>query len=120
MANSGFKMDISSMMANLVNASAKQDIALRMFAETAAIKLQNEARENARWTDRTGDARKRLTGSSVRVARGFKLILAHGVDYGMWLELAHEKKFSIIPETIDRVGNEQIMPGLYALLERMR
>lgn len=118
MSKSSF--DMSGLVNGLNSMENKADKALRAYAETSAVKLQNDARQNARWTDRTGDARKRLTGSQHPVANGYKLQLAHGVDYGLWLELAHEKRFSIIPETIEYTGTFEIMPGLAKLLNRLR
>ena len=50
---------------------------------------------------------------------GYRITLAHGVDYGIWLELAHEKKYAIIPETIRVVGDGEILPGFERLIERL-
>lgn len=115
----GFKLDISGMAAGLASAASKSEMAIGMYAEQSALQLQNYAREHRKWTDRTGQARQRLTGTSHKIANGYRLELAHGVDYGIWLEMAHERKYSIIPETIDKVGEEKILPGLEHLLERL-
>lgn len=117
--NTGLTMDFSSLLAGLSEAESRTEAAIRLYAETAAQKLQDSARENARWTDRTGHARQRLTGSSYPVTEGYKLSLSHGVDYGIWLELANEKKYSIIPETIEYVGTFEIMPGFEKLMEKL-
>lgn len=114
-----FKFDASMLEGGLLNFENKAQAAIRMYAETSALKLQNSARKNARWTDRTGHARQRLTGDVLIVSNGYKLRLAHGVDYGKWLELAHEKRFAIIQETIDSVGTYEIMPGFQQLLKRL-
>lgn len=114
-----FKMDTSGLEKGLAMFEDKSDIAIRMFAETSVLKLQNDARENAKWTDRTGDARKRLTGSVGKIAKGYRLSLAHGVNYGMWLELAHEERFSIIEPTIRFTGTFEIMPALENLLNKL-
>ena len=114
-----FKFDPGSLLTGLISAPDKADAAIRMYADTSAIKLQNFAKQNRPWTDRTGQARQRLTGTSYRIANGYRLELAHGVDYGIWLELAHEKKYSIIPKTIQYVGTYDILPGLKNLLDRL-
>lgn len=114
-----FKFDPSDLLNGLTKFESKSDAAVAAYAETSALKLQNYAKENRRWTDRTGHARQRLTGTSGKVADGYKLTLAHGVDYGIWLELAHEKRFAIIQETIQTVGSNEIMPGFQRLLERL-
>lgn len=98
--------------------SGRAQAALLAYAEASAIKLQNYSRDRAPWTDRTGHARQRLTCTTSTVVNGYKLTLAHGVDYGVWLELAHEKRFAIIQPTILANSNE-IMSGLNKLLERL-
>lgn len=97
----------------------KADLLVRMLAQQGGLKFQNYARKNRRWTDRTGQARQRLTGGVQNIPTGYRIYLAHGVDYGIWLELAHEKRFSIIPETIQYVGKNEIMPGFNRLMERL-
>ena len=82
--------------------------------------LRDSAQENRRWTDRTGQARQRLNGYVGKIAEGYRITLAHGVDYGLWLELANEKKYSIIPQTIEYVGTFEILPGFERLLERLQ
>lgn len=115
----GFRLDAEELMSGLANFEDRAEAAIRAYAETSALKLQNSARQNARWTDRTGQARQRLTGTCLTVANGYELQLAHGVSYGKWLELANEKRFAIIPETINTVGNGQIMPGFQNLLNKL-
>lgn len=116
---SGFSFDISGMLTGLSEFESKQDAAVRMLAEQGAQKLQDSARENRKWTDRTGQARQRLHGYVGKIPEGYRISLAHGVDYGIWLELAHEKRFAIIPQTIEYVGTFEIMPGFERLIERL-
>lgn len=115
----GFKFDLSDMMAGLSNMESAADKALRTYAEQGALQLQNFARDNRKWTDRTGQARQRLHGYVGDIPEGYRITLAHGVDYGLWLELAHEKRFAIIPQSIEYVGTFEIMPGLERLIERL-
>lgn len=117
MAN--FKYDGSGLNNGLSQFISKADTAIRMYAETGAQKLRSYAQENRRWTDRTSHARQRLNAYVTKMDNGYRITLAHGVDYGIWLELAHEKKYSIIPETIRVVGNEEILPGFERLIERL-
>lgn len=117
---SGIKFDFSKLVDSLSGMEDKFQLALEAYADTSAKKLEGYARENARWQNRTGDARRRLTGDYIRVSNGVKLRLAHGVNYGKWLELALEKKYSIIPETIEKVGSEEIMPGFEEFMESLK
>ena len=115
----GFRLDTTGLLNGLISTPNKFDIAVRMYAEQGALKLQNYAKEHRRWTDRTGHARQRLNGYVGKSETGYRLYLAHGVDYGIFLELAHEKRFSIIPQTIEYVGKFEIMPGFEKLMERL-
>lgn len=117
---SGMQWDAEALLNNLANVEDRADAAIRMYANTGALKLESYAKENRRWTDRTGNARNRLKGDVLTVSNGYKLRLAHGVDYGIWLELAHEKRFAIIQDTIRIVGQEEIMPGFDKLLNRLK
>lgn len=113
------KWDIDGLEQGLENFGAKAEAAFAMYAKNSALKLQNYARSNRPWTDRTGTARQRLTGSSSKGAHWYELKLSHGVNYGVFLELAHEKQFAIIMPTIEKVGSSEIMPGFRNLLERL-
>jgi hypothetical protein len=59
------------------------------------------AQDNARWIDRTGNARQALYSfvqvMSVDVVR---LYIAHGVEYGLWLEVRFAGKYAILWETV--------------------
>lgn len=114
----GFEFDPKDMISKLGQAASKSEAAIAMYAENGALALQNYAKEHRPWTDRTGHARQRLTGSVARVAQGYQIILAHGVDYGKWLELAHEKRFAIIQPTIEQKSPD-ILAGFSKLLERL-
>lgn len=118
MANS-FKLDAGSLLSGLAAFGERSDAAVMVYAEQGALKMQNYAREHRRWTDRTSHARQRLTGSVETLSNGYKIVLSHGVDYGLWLELANEKKYAIIPETIEYVGEKEILPGFNRLVERL-
>lgn len=113
------RMDISDMAGKLESMGARADAAVRVFAEQGATKLRASAQKNARWTDRTGSARQRLNAYVSAMSNGYRITLAHGVSYGIWLELAHEKRFSIIPETINNVGANEVMPAFERFLERL-
>lgn len=115
----GFRLDASSLVRGLTNLESKTDVAIRMYAEQSAVRLQNYAKEHRKWTDRTGHARQRLEGSVHPIQTGYRIQLAHGVDYGLWLELAHEKRFAVIEPTIQYVGPNEIIPGLEKLFERL-
>lgn len=112
------KFDMKGLENGLDKLENKMDIAVRLYADTAAIKLQNYAQNNAKWTDRSGRARQSLKGYRETLQKGYRINIAHGVDYGIWLELAHEKRYAIIPETINQCSGD-IMQGLDNLMGRL-
>ena len=80
--------------------------------------LEGYAKEHRPWTDRTGDARKRLTSYVTDIPNGYRINLAHGVDYGIWLELAMEKRFAILEPTV-RLQGQEVLRGMNRLLEEL-
>ena len=119
MAQSNFRFDAHNLVDGFSQLGAKAEIAMMMYAQTGALRLQNYARQNRPWTDRTGHARQRLTGKASRVDTGFQIELSHGVDYGIWLENAHEKRFAILEPTIQAEG-PAVVKGFEHLLEKLR
>jgi len=87
----------------------------RRVAYDQAEAMENYAKTNAPWQDRTGDARETLHATVEETGPIGTIVLAHGVDYGLWLEIANGGKYSIIPETIDVFG-PQIMRTLQNMI----
>lgn len=114
----GIKWDASGLLNGLSEFSTKADAAMWMYVQTGATKMQNYTKKNRPWTDRTGAARQRLTGTPMTIPSGYRIRLAHGVDYGVYLELAHEKKYAIINPTIQSEGPE-IVKGFQNLMEKL-
>lgn len=91
---------------------------LSMLMQVAASKMEAWAKQKAPWTDRTGRARQGLAGraywenSNIVVAA-----IAHQVDYGIWLELAHQRKYAILEKTLEEHRGE-IEAAVKKLLER--
>lgn len=48
--------------------------------------LENKARSNASWTDRTGDTRRKIHGGADKRANGTTVYLAHGSIIGLYME----------------------------------
>lgn len=114
----GIRFDISKMVDGLNQTYTKADSAVGMLCETAAKNLESDAKNQAKWTDRTGAARQRLQGYSYKTKTGWRIVLAHGVDYGIWLELAHEKRFAIVGPLINLSG-PYILKDFEKLLDKI-
>lgn len=64
--------------------------------------IEAYAKEHKPWTNRTGEARKRLSGKCEQTAPGeWTITLSHGVSYGVFLECCHEGKYAIIQPTLE-------------------
>jgi len=63
--------------------------------------MEEYAKSHAPWTDRTGNARQGLHGGVDVWGDQQVLYLSHGVEYGIWLELAHGGNYAIVGPTAD-------------------
>jgi len=80
---------------------------LLQYVKTKASVIEADMKVNRPWTDRTGAAKATLNviveqknDTTVRIT------LAHGVHYGIWLEMAKEKKYAIVAPTIKKFAPE--------------
>jgi hypothetical protein len=78
--------------------------AVAAVAQRVATEMQNQAQADAPWTDRTGNARTGIFGTSEADfgARVVTIFLSHGasIDYGIWLELANSGRYGVIMRTM--------------------
>lgn len=80
---------------------------LQSVVQLHAPRVEAYARRNAKWRDRTGNARNGLRGIPESQKGGpYKIILAHGVPYGIYLEVRFSGKYAIINPTIAVEGPE--------------
>ena len=79
--------------------------AVAAVAQRVATQMQNQAKADAPWTDRTGNARTGLFGTSEADfgAKVVTIYLSHGatISYGVWLELAASGKWGVIMRTME-------------------
>lgn len=80
-------------------------------------RMEAYAKTNAPWTDRTSNARNGLVAQSGRQGSTHFLVLAHRVDYGIWLEVRWGGKYAIILPTLD-VFTPQIMDQIEGILDK--
>lgn len=71
-------------------------------AEYFAPIVEAEAKNNAPWVDRSGNARQGLTGFAEDVSATIvELYLAHKMEYGVWLELKNSARYATIMPTME-------------------
>lgn len=69
--------------------------------EKNADRVVSSAQRNAPWTDRTGNARAGLESRVWNDGGIITLSLFHTVEYGLWLEVIQNGRFSIIMKTLE-------------------
>ena len=117
-----FQLDYnqSSLKKNLDNMSVKLGAVVLMYAATKASEIESKMKQNRPWTDRTGMAKALLSAKvSQPNDKTVRITLAHGVDYGIWLELANEKNYAIIAPTVDEEG-PRIITDLNDLMSKLK
>lgn len=115
-----FKFDANKLIDNLNGLPSKMDAAVLAYAQTAAQDLEDHAKANAPWTDRSTMARKSLKAAVIRKTQTcYRITLSHGVSYGIWLELAHEKKWAIVKPTIE-LKSSTVLEGFKGMMDKMK
>lgn len=75
-------------------------------------------KDNARWTDDTGAARSGLTAIPNHFNTYEEILMAYSVHYGIWLEVANNRKYEILQSAMRIIGNK-VMQDLTLLLGRI-
>ena len=120
MANSSLSFDMDEILQNADEFEDRLKYAVKMYAITKASELEAKMKTNRKWTDRTGMAKARLKAEvSEPDENTIRITLSHGVDYGIWLELANEKNFAIIQPTLN-LESPKVLQGLDGLLNKVK
>lgn len=80
-------------------------------------RVEEYAKVNAPWSDRTGVARSGLTAEVYMEQGEVVLELAHTADYGLWLELIQDGRFAIIMPTLEALGPEILIQAGAAVVD---
>lgn len=92
--------------------------AIHMKAETEAVRLHGHMQTQRPWTDRTGQAKRTLSAEAERKSNAVVITLAHGVEYGKWLEIRWNERYSIIKPTL-ATQSARVMQSMAGLLNRL-
>lgn len=75
--------------------------------DAAVPRAETYMRENAPWTDQTGNARAGLRAQHEKEPFVVhELILYHTMPYGIWLEVRWSGRYAIIAPTLETMGPE--------------
>ncbi|MCY6372463.1 hypothetical protein [Clostridium ganghwense] len=100
----GCKIDMNGLdeaMRKLKEFTPRLKAALALDAQNIAMEMEKWAKENAPWEDRTAHARLFLKATvKWKHTNELMITISHGVDYGVYLELANEGKYAILEKAI--------------------
>lgn len=114
------RMDVTPLLKGLPAFDAKLDRGVAGVFEFYDSKIETYMKTNAKWTDRTGNARNGL-----RAKAGHDPFKSHWVDvyhsvaYGIWLEVRYAGRYAIVIPALTRYG-PQMMGTLSKLFGRLK
>lgn len=97
----------------------RMKLGTELFGQTSGLKLEAEAKKNAPWTDRTGNARNSIQGGFQWNGETGQIYISGNVDYFEYLELYHEKKWAILWPTIE-ANQSDILKAFENMLEKVK
>lgn len=107
--------DASEFIDSCIQFRNKFEASVLILCQISAMKMEEYAKNEAPWTDRTGNARQNLKGQAEWISSDKIMIaVSHHMYYGYWLELAHDREYAILEESI-----EQNVEELYRALRRL-
>jgi hypothetical protein len=91
---------------------------VRREARTTVAEMEGYAKVHRPWQDDTGAARAGLRGFIEEQANAIILVIAHSVDYGIYLELAGGGRFKALLALVraNPAALETVQAGRYAIL----
>jgi hypothetical protein len=114
-----FKWDGGTLTVNTEVLPAKINESISLTVDYAGDYGQGKLKMEAPWHDNTGNARTGLFTATEHIGDDISsehhLLFSHGVDYGIWLEVANQGKWQIIMPTLVSVGQD-LMKGLDGML----
>ena len=115
MAYGGISINMDSLIQGIKDIDQRVRLGSLLYAETAAQKLENHAKEDAPWTDRTGNSRQTI--DHAKFLEGNKIIIQirGNTPHFKYLELAMEKKYAILWPTIQK-HKAEIIKGWKVIL----
>lgn len=109
---SGLEIDRGSIQAvinGLESYAGRLYDALLIVTDVVAKKMEIYAKDNARWTDQSSNARQGLRGDAYwETSKILVCSLSHTMEYGVWLELVHQRQYAILEESINKYQDELI------------
>lgn len=103
---SSVNIDVSEVMRNLYELDDRVKVALDIIGDTTGQKMLGHAQNNRPWVDRTNSAKDQLHYSVDWEGQVLDISIAHGVDYGVWLET--NESFQGRYQILDKARDSQV------------
>ena len=116
--------ELNELISSLDRYSEKCDKAFNIYGKIKALDLENKAKKTAKWTDRTGQARKSIKGEFKSSVDKYTLELSghakneYKKEYFQYLENGKMKKYSILEPTI-KENVDEIVDGFVDVLSKI-
>lgn len=111
------KFDMSDMIKKMAGHEDKLQKAIVLYGETAGLKLEAQAKEEAPWTDRTGNARNSIKGGADPTKNGATIFLSGNMSYSKYLEVMQDGAYAILEDTVNDNAKD-ILKGLDKILDK--
>ena len=104
------RFDVSDAVRQLNDTQQRTLYACLSYGKASANKMVKYAKQHRPWTDRTHLAKNSINGGARQFSSGrVRIELAHGVKYGVYLELVnfrHKGSLAIIEPTVQKLAPE--------------
>ena len=104
----GFRFDPSATIKRMAEIKQRSMFAAEQVARNGAARMEAEAKRNAPWTDRTGNARQTIRGVSGWSGKKLRCGVTGNMAYSPYLEFTHEGQNAVLWPTINN-NKEKIM-----------
>jgi len=97
------KIDASELLEGLASMSIRLADKIENAMQSVAADMESDAKRDAPWTDRTGNARRTMEGFVLTDEDNNPLIgIAGHMSYSPDLELRHGRRYAILVPTVER------------------
>lgn len=108
-----FRWDSDTLRPLLAQLDERFNTRVAAVCQYQATRAEAFIKSEAKWKDQTGNARQGLFARAERNGGTHRIILAHAVPYGIWLEVRFSGRYAVIKPSLQKQGDE-----LMKLLER--
>lgn len=118
MAKVGIRYDDKRLRRNARNLNSNVRRQLSTVVDRRALITASDLKTQARWTDRTGAARSGLIAIPIHGRTYEEIFMAYSVTYGIWLEIANDRRYAIITPMM-RIAGEALLADCRYLLDKV-